>query len=115
VGAELADMLEPFSDRMVASARGLFGIGAVAGALGRLADLAGDHGSAVRHYEHAVERDERAGAVVWAVHHRRLLAEALIADAHLERGRALLSRVAAEGARSGVPHQAELARARLGQ
>jgi hypothetical protein len=115
LGAELTAMLEPFADRMVVSARGLFGLGAVPGALGRLAELAGDQASAIRRYEDAVERDERAGAVIWAVHHRRRLAEALIAEGHPERGYALLARVAAEGARSGLPHQAELARARLGQ
>ena len=113
LGAELAEMLTPFADRTVVAARGLFAMGSVAGALGRLADLAGDRRLAISRYEEAVERDERAGATIWAIHHRRLLAEAVMAEGDEERGQALLRRVADEAPGAGLMHLAELARERL--
>ena len=70
LAAELELLLEPFADRMVVSARGLLCMGSVAGALGRLADLRGDPKLAADWYVRAIEREERAGALVWAMHHR---------------------------------------------
>ena len=70
-------LLEPFADRMVVSARALFCMGSVSGALGRLADLRGDPKLAAERYARAIEREERAGALVWAMHHRFRLGQAL--------------------------------------
>jgi hypothetical protein len=80
LGAELEAMLDPFGERMVTSTRGLLCIGSVAGALGRLAELRGDVSLAADRYREAVERDERAGALVWATHHRLRLAELLLSS-----------------------------------
>jgi hypothetical protein len=70
LGAELETLLGPFGDRMVPSARGLLTMGSVAGALGRLAELRGDARLAADRYAEAIEREEHAGALVWATHHR---------------------------------------------
>ena len=48
VGADLEELLEPFADRIVVSARALMCMGSVCGALGRLAALRGDLDGAVR-------------------------------------------------------------------
>jgi hypothetical protein len=56
VGAELEELLEPFADRIVVSARALMCMGSVCGALGRLAALRGDLDRAVERYEQAIER-----------------------------------------------------------
>jgi DNA-binding SARP family transcriptional activator len=115
LGSELEALLAPFADRMVVSARGLFCMGAVAGALGRLADLAGDPRRAAARYAEAVERDERAGAAIWAAHHRRRLGDALLAAGDGERGRETLARAERDAGAYGLHRQAELARARLAQ
>lgn len=112
VGAELERLLEPFADRIVMAARGMACMGAVAGALARLAELRGDQSAAIARYEHAIDRDQRAGASVWATHHRRRLGEALIAAGRHDRGRAMLARVAREAPEMGLQRVAELARAR---
>jgi DNA-binding SARP family transcriptional activator len=111
LGAEVEAQLEPFADRMVTSARGLMCIGSVAGALGRLAELRGDTSGAVARYERAVELAERAGALVWATHHRHRLGEALVAGGD-EAGWPLLAAVAAEAPALGLTRLAELAGAR---
>jgi len=113
LGAELADLLEPFAERMVASARAMWGLGAVAGALGRLAELAGDREAAIARYEQAIERDERAGARIWSINHRRRLGAALLAAGSRERGLAELAHVAREAPGAGLWHQGERARERL--
>jgi DNA-binding SARP family transcriptional activator len=77
LGAELEELLTPFSDRLVVSARALMCIGSVAGALACLAELRGDLDTAIDRYENAIEREERAGALIWATNHRRRLAMAL--------------------------------------
>ena len=84
---------------MVTSARSLLCLGSVAGALGRLADLRGDRKLAAERYGEAVEREERAGALVWATHHRIRFAEALD-DADTRR--ALLARAATDAAGQGL-------------
>jgi hypothetical protein len=111
VGAEVEALLEPFADRMVTSARGLMCIGSVAGALGRLAELRGDTRLAIARYERAVELEERAGAFVWATHHRFRLGEALLA-AGGDGGQELLARVAAEAPALGLRRIAGIAESR---
>ncbi|HEY1367594.1 MAG TPA: AAA family ATPase [Gaiellaceae bacterium] len=111
LGAEVEALLEPFADRMVTSARGLMCIGSVSGALGRLAELRGDRRLAVDRYERAVRLEERAGALVWATHHRLRLGEALLAVDD-EAGRPLLARVAAEAPALGLTRVAGLAESR---
>ncbi|MGZ4200754.1 MAG: hypothetical protein ACXVRH_01715, partial [Thermoleophilaceae bacterium] len=115
LGAEIAELLDPFRDRNVTSARSFMSMGSVCGALGRLAQLAGDHDRAALLYEEAVERDERAGSLIWAVHHRLRLAEALLDSGRHERGLGLLARVEAEGPPMGLARLAELARERRGR
>ena len=44
------------------AARGMLCMGAVAGALARLAELRGDRTAAIDRYEEAIDRDQRAGA-----------------------------------------------------
>jgi tetratricopeptide (TPR) repeat protein len=112
LGAEIFELLEPFDDRIVASARSFMFGGSVLGALGRVAQLAGDPGRAVALYERGIERDERAGLLIWAMHHRRRLAEALLDAGERERGLELLARVEAEGPPMGLMRLAELARER---
>ncbi len=112
LGAELERLLEPFAERIVMAARGMLCMGAVAGALARLAELRGDRTAAIDRYEEAIDRDQRAGAPVWATHHRRRLGEALIANGSHDRGRAMLARVAREAPALGLERVAELARER---
>jgi DNA-binding SARP family transcriptional activator len=112
LGAELAHMLSPFADRFAVAVRGLISYGSVAGALGRLAGLAGDRGAAAAHYRRAIELEERAGALIWATHHRLRLAEML--QAENDPGAAsLLERVATEAPRLGLDHLAARAAAAL--
>jgi DNA-binding SARP family transcriptional activator len=101
LAAELETLLEPFEDRMVVAARGLFVMGSVAGALGRLAAFRGDLRLAADRYVRAVAHEERAGALVWAMRHRFRLGEALL-GAGDEDGRPLLSTVAAEAPALGL-------------
>lgn len=68
VGSELEKLLEPFADRMVISARGLFCQGSVAGVLGRPAELADDPDRAVACYRQAIENDICAGALIPSLH-----------------------------------------------
>jgi hypothetical protein len=110
-GAEVEALLEPFADRMVTSARGLMCIGSVAGALGRLAELRGDTRLAVARYERAIELEERAGAFIWATHHRFRLGEALVATGN-DVGQGLLARAAAEASASGLTRLAGIAESR---
>jgi hypothetical protein len=107
---ELELLLEPFADRMVVSARGLLCMGSVAGALGRLAGLRGDSSLAADWYLRAIERDERAGALVWAMHHRARLGRTLLKAGDGD-GRALLAAVAAEAPALGLVRLAGDARA----
>jgi hypothetical protein len=106
LAAELETLLEPFADRMVGSARALLCMGSVAGALGRLADLRGDSRLAVERYTRAIEREERAGALVWAMHHRLRLGHALLAAGDGQ-GRALLAAVAVDAPALGLARLAD--------
>jgi DNA-binding SARP family transcriptional activator len=112
-GEELEQLLLPFSDRIVVSARALMCMGSVAGALGRLAELRDDLDAAVERYAQAVEREQRAGASIWATHHRWRLGEVLAASGQPEPARALLRRVAEEASGMGMTRTAGLARVRL--
>jgi hypothetical protein len=109
LAAELELLLEPFADRMVVSARGLLCMGSVAGALGSLADLRGDPRLAADWYVRAIEREERGGALVWAMHHRLRLGRALLGAGDRD-GLALLAAVAAEAPALGLIRLAEEAR-----
>jgi hypothetical protein len=109
LGTELEMLLEPFSDRIVTSARSLLSLGSVAGALGRLAELRGDPRLAADRYADAIEREERAGALVWATHHRLRLAEALRTAGDDATAHALLTRVAADAETQGLTRIAERA------
>ena len=110
VGAGLEELLEPFADRTVVSARALMCMGSVCGALGRLAALRGDLDRAVERYEQAIERDERAGALIWAMHHRLRLGEALLARGQAAKAAPLLDMVAARAPDMGLTRLAERAR-----
>ena len=70
LGAELERLLQPFAERIVLAARVMLCMGAVAGALGRLGGTARRLTTAIDRYEQAIEREQRAGATVWATHHR---------------------------------------------
>ena len=113
VGAELERLLLPFSDRIFVSARALMCMGSVAGALGRLAELRDDLDTAIGRYEQAIDREERAGATIWATHHRWRLGDVLVAIGRGEPGRAVLTRVVREAPGVGMTRTAGLARARL--
>jgi DNA-binding SARP family transcriptional activator len=108
LGAEVETLLDPFSERMVPSARGLLSLGSVAGALGRLAELQGNRGLAADRYAQAIEREEHAGAHVWATHHRLRRAEALMAAGDAD-AQPLLARVAADAEAQGLTRTAERA------
>ena len=101
LGTELETLLAPFADRMVVSARALLCMGSVAGALGRLADLRGDSTVAAERYVRAIEQEERAGALVWAMNHRLRLGRALLAAGNRD-GRALIAAVAADAPALGL-------------
>jgi DNA-binding SARP family transcriptional activator len=107
LGAELTELLEPFRDRMVTSARSLMDMGSAAGVLARLAVLRGDLPGSIELFEEAIGREERAGAAIWAVRHRGLLGEALIAAGNEGRGRPLLDRVAEQAHELGLEALAE--------
>jgi len=108
LGAELTELLEPFADRLAVAVRGLICYGSIAGALGRLAALAGDNDTAAARYRQAIELEERAGARIWATHHRLRLAETLLAAGDTEAPR-LIERVAAEAPGLGLSALAERA------
>jgi tetratricopeptide (TPR) repeat protein len=110
VAADLEELLEPFAERMVVSARALMCMGSVWGALGRLAALRGDLDRAVDCFELAIDRDERAGALIWAMHHRLRLGEALLARGHTAEALPLLKLVAARAPDMGLSRLAEHAR-----
>jgi DNA-binding SARP family transcriptional activator len=101
LAAELEALLEPFADRMAVSARALFCMGSVSGALGRLASLRGDQKLAAERYARAIEQEERAGALIWATHHRFRLAQAMLAAGD-DDGRSLMAAVAAEAQGLGL-------------
>jgi hypothetical protein len=110
LGTELAALLEPFADRLAVAVRGLISYGGVAGALGRLAELAGDLDAAAFRYRQAIDVEERAGASIWATHHRLRLAETLLATG--DTGAAeVLRRVAAEAPGFGLRRLADRAAA----
>ena len=109
LGAELEELLVPFSDRIVVSARAIMCLGSVDGALGSLAELRGDLDTAIDRYEHAIKREEHAGALIWAVSHRRRLAEALRAAGKREEGTRLLESVARKAPAMGLARVAGLA------
>jgi DNA-binding SARP family transcriptional activator len=110
LAAELAQLLEPFADRLAVAVRGLISYGSVAGALGRLAALAGDLGSAAARYRQAIEVEERAGAAIWATHHRLRLAETWLEIGDAD-GAKLIERVTAEAEGFGLDRLAERAAA----
>jgi hypothetical protein len=110
LAAELAQLLDPFAERLAVAVRGLISYGSVAGALGRLSALAGDHDAAAARYRQAVEIEERAGASIWATHHRLRLAETLLARGHAEAAE-LFQRVEAEARSYGLVSLAERATA----
>jgi tetratricopeptide (TPR) repeat protein len=110
VGAELEELLEPFAERIFVSARALMCMGSVCGALGRLAVLRGDLDRAVERFEQAIDRDERAGALIWAMHRRLRLGEALLARGQAVEATPLLEMVAARAPDMGLTRLAERAR-----
>ncbi len=110
VAADLEELLEPFAERMVVSARALMCMGSVWGALGRLAALRGDLDRAVECFELAIDRDERAGALIWAMHHRLRLGETLLARGQAVEALPLLKLVAAGAPDMGLSRLAEHAR-----
>ena len=110
VAADLEELLEPFAERMVVSARALMCMGSVWGALGRLAALRGDLHRAVECFELAIDRDERAGALIWAMHHRLRLGETLLARGQAVEALPLLKLVAARAPDMGLSRLAEHAR-----
>jgi DNA-binding SARP family transcriptional activator/tetratricopeptide (TPR) repeat protein len=109
LGADLEDLLAPFADRLVVSARALLCIGSVAGALGRLAELRGDLDAAIDHYEQAIEREESAGALIWATNHRRRLADVYAAAGRTDQRDTLLSVVKDQASAMGLMRLAQLA------
>lgn len=109
LGAELEDLLAPFADRLVVSARALMCLGSVAGTLACLAELRGDLETAIAHYEHAIEREESAGALIWATSHRRRLAEAYAAAGRSDQSDALLAVVKDQATAMGLTRIAQLA------
>ena len=109
LGAELEDLLAPFSGRLVVSARALMCIGSVAGALARLAELRGDYRTAIDRYERAIEREESAGALIWATNHRRRLANAYMAVGEIDQGFTLLTIVKRQAPGMGLTRVTELA------
>jgi hypothetical protein len=88
-------------------------MGSVSGALGRLAELRDDLDAAIERYEQAIDREQRAGASIWATRHRWRLGELLVATRRPEDGRAVLTRAADEAAAMGMTRIAGLAGARL--
>jgi hypothetical protein len=108
LAAELVQLLEPFAERLAVAVRGLISYGSVAGALARLTALAGDLDAAAARYRQAIELEERAGAPIWATHHRLRLAETLLPAGDPDAAR-LLERVAAEGPGLGLNRLAERA------
>ena len=81
-------------------------MGSIVGALGRLAELRNDPDAAIDRYEQAIDREERAGALIWATRHRWRLGDVLAASGRPELARALLARVRAGGRRHGDdPHR----------
>jgi hypothetical protein len=108
LGAELAQLLEPFANRLAVAVRGLISYGSIAGALGRLAALTGDLDAAAARYRQAIELEERAGATIWATHHRLRLGETLLAAGDTD-ARPLLDRVAAEAPGFGLTGLADRA------
>jgi tetratricopeptide (TPR) repeat protein len=68
---ELRELLDPFSHRMVVTARGACHVGSVAYLLARLAAACGDDDTAARLFEEAVNRDQHAGATAFAQRDRR--------------------------------------------
>jgi DNA-binding SARP family transcriptional activator len=109
LGRELAQLLEPFANRLAVAVRGLISYGSVAGALGRLATLAGDLDNAAARFRQATELEERAGAQIWATHHRLRLAETLLAAGDLDGAVPLLDRVTTDAPRFGLKRLAERA------
>jgi hypothetical protein len=109
LGAELTELLEPFANRLAVAVRGLMSYGST-GALGRLAELGGDLDAAAARYRQAIELEERAGASIWAAHHRLRLAEAQLASGDADAA-ALLGRVASEAPGLGLNRLAERAAA----
>jgi tetratricopeptide (TPR) repeat protein len=110
VAAALEELLEPFADRMVVSARALMCMGSVWGALGRLAALRGELDLAIQRYERAIDRDERVGALIWAIHHRLRLGEVLLARGQTAAALPLLELVAGRAPGMGLARLAERAR-----
>ena len=109
LGADLEHLLAPFTDRLVVSGRAIMCLGSVAGVLGRLAELREDVAAAINHYEHAIEREDWAGALIWATNHRRRLAEAYAAAGRTDQSNALLSAVEAHASATGLTRIAHLA------
>jgi hypothetical protein len=109
LGAELEELLAPFSDRLVVSARALMCIGSVAGALACLAELRGDLDTAIDRYEKAIEQEERAGALIWATNHRRRLAMAIRAAGRQEQSTRLLDAVIRQAPAMGLTRVASFA------
>jgi hypothetical protein len=110
LGRELAQLLDPFADRLAVAVRGLISYGSVAGALGRLAALAGDPAAATARYRQAIKVEDRAGASIWATHHRLRLAETLLAVGDTDAAK-VIERVAAEAKSFGLSRLAERAAA----
>lgn len=110
LATELAQLLEPFANRLAVAVRGLISYGSVAGALGRLASLAGDRAAASAYYGQAIEVEDRAGAAIWATHHRLRLAETLLQVGDAQ-GEKLIERVTAEAESFGLNRLAQRAAA----
>ncbi|CAN5122009.1 AAA family ATPase [soil metagenome] len=102
--AILYDLLLPHADLNVYSAPEL-SLGSAARYLGLLSATLGRREEAVRHFEEAIEANERMGSPPWAAHSRHDLAAVLLArDApgDLERARSLLREVVDVSSRLGM-------------
>jgi DNA-binding SARP family transcriptional activator/tetratricopeptide (TPR) repeat protein len=75
--ARLYELMAPYRNQNIVIGLGTVCLGATSRSLGRLAAVAGERATAVGHLEHALEANERLGAVLELAHTRVDLAEVL--------------------------------------